>query len=275
MSVTVLCTETTSEVAAERASPFPNRFVAVTPTRSVCPTSAEVTTYVCPLPPATWAQAFPFASQRCQVKTNVIGRAPVHEPVDAVSVCPSCAAPEIVGGDVFTGAAVAITAVCTEVAVAVPDVFEAVRPLRIVEPPLPLERGDGHPQRVAHVCGGQAIALGCRGDDRRAPRATLIATQPLVREPDRRRPRPGARARGQQMALDGLPRDRRRRRVARRRPRRERRRRSQAGHRQDGDEHGDARRTPPGEGTKWTAEHLDHTSSPRWQAHARGSVSGV
>ena len=132
MSVSVSGTATTTGVGAERAKPRPNRFVALTPTLSVCPTSAEPTTCIGPVPPAMWTQADPDGSQRCQVKTNVIGCAPLHDPGAAVNVCPCWALPEMVGGDVFTGAAVWITAVASEVAVPVPYAFEAVTVTRSV-----------------------------------------------------------------------------------------------------------------------------------------------
>ena len=41
---------------------------------------------------------------------------PDHVPVDAVSVCPCCARPEIAGGAVFAGGTAATTAVGAEVA---------------------------------------------------------------------------------------------------------------------------------------------------------------
>ena len=41
---------------------------------------------------------------------------PDQVPGSAVSVCPCCAVPETVGGDVFTGATAVTTAVAAEVA---------------------------------------------------------------------------------------------------------------------------------------------------------------
>src|SRR5439155_23540317 len=54
-------------------------------------------------------QSPPLRLHRCQRPANDIGVVPLHEPVDAVSVCPSTGVPEIVGVAVFTGG-VAVTA---------------------------------------------------------------------------------------------------------------------------------------------------------------------
>src|SRR5437870_1545116 len=54
-------------------------------------------------------QSPPLRLHRCQRPANDIGVVPLHEPVDAVSVCPSTGVPEIVGAAVFTGG-VAVTA---------------------------------------------------------------------------------------------------------------------------------------------------------------------
>src|SRR5919108_3214802 len=43
--------------------------------------------------------------QRCHWYAYAIGAVPDHEPGDAVRVCPCCAVPEIVGGEVFAGGA--------------------------------------------------------------------------------------------------------------------------------------------------------------------------
>jgi hypothetical protein len=66
----------------------------------------------------------------------VIGWVPDQVPGSAVSVWPTCGVPEIVGGDVLTGAdwdAVTV-AVWLETAVLEPPPFEAVTATRIVEP---------------------------------------------------------------------------------------------------------------------------------------------
>jgi hypothetical protein len=51
------------------------------------------------------AQFAPALSQRCHSKPKLIGAVPDHEPVPETSVWPSAGVPEIVGGDVLTGAA--------------------------------------------------------------------------------------------------------------------------------------------------------------------------
>jgi hypothetical protein len=55
--------------------------------------------------------------------------------VDAVSVCPTCAAPEIVGAEVFVGApGDETTPVGTDTAAVLPSAFRALTDTRIVEP---------------------------------------------------------------------------------------------------------------------------------------------
>ena len=48
-------------------------------------------------------QSPPLRLHRCQRLAKDIGVVPLHDPVDAVSVCPSTGVPEIVGAAVFTG----------------------------------------------------------------------------------------------------------------------------------------------------------------------------
>jgi hypothetical protein len=55
----------TTAVCADVAEPGPSGFVAVTVTRSVLPTSADCTLYVCAVAPAIGAHALPLESQRC------------------------------------------------------------------------------------------------------------------------------------------------------------------------------------------------------------------
>jgi hypothetical protein len=68
----------------------------------LCPTSAWTSLYVWPV-----AERFehfsPLELHRCQRKANVIGVEPDHEPLETVSVSPSRAVPEIVGGEVLEG----------------------------------------------------------------------------------------------------------------------------------------------------------------------------
>src|SRR5512132_308969 len=81
-------------------------------------------------------QFAPPESQRRHWYTYEIGAVPDQLPGSAVKVCPSTGVPEIVGGDVFTGAASApvTVAVAAEVAVLEPTEFVAVTVTRIVEP---------------------------------------------------------------------------------------------------------------------------------------------
>jgi hypothetical protein len=66
----------------------------------------------------------------------VIGSAPVHVPLLAVSVWPTCAVPLMVGFAVFCGPAVAetTTAVASEVAVCIPSAFLAETTTRSLWP---------------------------------------------------------------------------------------------------------------------------------------------
>ena len=68
------------------------------------PTSSSFRTYVWFVAPEMFEQLLPLEWQRCQWYENVIGVEPDHVPLEAVSVCPSLAVPEIVGRDVFAGA---------------------------------------------------------------------------------------------------------------------------------------------------------------------------
>ena len=66
----------------------------------------------------------------------MIGVVPDQLPGEAESVCPSCAVPEIVGGEVFTGAdgGPATTPVAADTLVAEPPLFVAVTATRNVAP---------------------------------------------------------------------------------------------------------------------------------------------
>ena len=56
----------------------------------------------------------------------MIGCVPLHVPGPAVSVCPCCAVPAIVGGEVFAGG-VGVKTPCTEIVSAmIPNACEAV-----------------------------------------------------------------------------------------------------------------------------------------------------
>src|SRR5688500_432774 len=82
----------------------PSALDARTRTRSVSPTSADVTTRVFPFAPMIAEQLPPFTSQRSHAYVKLVGE-PDHVPGSAVKVSPSCAAPEIVGGGILPGAA--------------------------------------------------------------------------------------------------------------------------------------------------------------------------
>src|SRR5690242_15760526 len=75
----------TTEVAFEIAADEPTLFDAVTRTRSVCPTSAAPSVYVCAVTGVP-AQSPPLASQRRQRYESWIGLVPLQSPGLAVSV---------------------------------------------------------------------------------------------------------------------------------------------------------------------------------------------
>src|SRR5829696_8606332 len=92
-AITAVCTD--CDVA------LPNRFVPVTVTRSVAPTSAGVTAYVGVAAPAMSVHAAPAASQCCH--WCVSAGAFVHVPGAAVRLWPWTAVPVIVGGPATVG----------------------------------------------------------------------------------------------------------------------------------------------------------------------------
>jgi len=77
--------------------------VAVTVTRIVEPASAEVCVYVAYTAPEFGLQFPPELAQRAQPYEWVNGVEPDHVPVDAASVCPTVAVPEIDGSVVDVG----------------------------------------------------------------------------------------------------------------------------------------------------------------------------
>ena len=77
----------------------PSAFRAVTRERIVLSTSTFFSTYVFSVAPPIVAQLPPSLSQRRHWYVNVVG-VPLHVPLLVVSVLPSWAVPEIVGGDV-------------------------------------------------------------------------------------------------------------------------------------------------------------------------------
>src|SRR5437867_4295827 len=95
-------TTVTAEFAGCEA---PDAFVAVTATRTVCPTSPAASTYVCPVPDeASGWQVAPELSQRCHWYAYEVGE-PDQVPVVADKVCPCPARPDTVGGEVLVGTA--------------------------------------------------------------------------------------------------------------------------------------------------------------------------
>ena len=132
---------TTAAVAFDAAVAEPSPLVAVTRTRRRRPTSALATTYLEVLAPPIVAQsdpseAPPSAPQRTHWYANVIGLAPAQVPAPAVSVCPCCAVPEIVGSAVFLAGPVPVgdawtVAVGFEAAVVLPELFFAVTRARM------------------------------------------------------------------------------------------------------------------------------------------------
>src|SRR5438477_1460623 len=120
--------DVTTEVAFEIAAAEPTLFVAVTSTRNVCPTSAELRRYVWDVT-GVIEQSPPAWSQRRQRYENWIGLLPLQLPGSALSVWPSCGVPEIDGSFVFLGAcsgAFLITSVAADCAVPAPSLFTAV-----------------------------------------------------------------------------------------------------------------------------------------------------
>jgi hypothetical protein len=93
----------TIAVGADVACPAPLEFRAVTVTRSVWPTSVELTVYTLVEAPIA-AHAFPLVSQRLHAKENVFG-ALFQVPRWAVSCCPASGVPVIVGNVLFVGTA--------------------------------------------------------------------------------------------------------------------------------------------------------------------------
>ncbi len=93
----------TTAVVAEFAGALPDELCAVTVTRSLCPASAMTSVYVCEVAPEMFAQFAPALSQRCHTYVKVIGVVPLQLPLDAASVFPCAAVPEMVGTLVFDG----------------------------------------------------------------------------------------------------------------------------------------------------------------------------
>jgi len=133
----------TTAVGFDAVVPEPALFEAVTRTRSRWPASRLVTTYVDPVAPEMTGQfepsgAPPLASQRTHWKLKLIGVAPDHEPLEAVSVEPTLALPEMVGSAVLSGAdAETTTAVGVESAEAEPCELLAVTRSLILLPTSP------------------------------------------------------------------------------------------------------------------------------------------
>ena len=123
----------TTSVCADAALPEPATFEAVTTTRSVQPTSAEVSPYVCATAVSMFPQFAPPESQRRHWYANEIGCVPDHVPGSADNVCPACPLPETVGTAVFTGGFPTTTTVCADIAAELPATFDPVTITRNVE----------------------------------------------------------------------------------------------------------------------------------------------
>src|SRR6516165_386885 len=97
--------------------------------------SAATTTYVVPVAPNI-AQLLPATSQRSQSYEKFVRYSLAHVPLLAVSVCPTCAVPVIVGSPVLVGPAPApvTTEVAFEVAVPFPSLLKALTWRRTVKP---------------------------------------------------------------------------------------------------------------------------------------------
>jgi hypothetical protein len=121
----------TAAVGTDLADPLPFEFLASTWMSIQWPTSAVVSTSVCPL--ETSSQPVPSAClQRRHSYVNEMGPGPVHVPEVAESVSPSLGVPETVGRDVFSGLPSETTAVGAEVALAEPSELLAVTETRIL-----------------------------------------------------------------------------------------------------------------------------------------------
>ena len=116
--------ETTS-LGCDVAAVAPAEFVAVTTTRMVEPISDACSRYEALVAPSMSAHVLPLASHSRQRYANDVG-ASVQEPLDAVSVWPCCAVPEIAGKTVFAGGNGATTPVCCDVAATDPPLLVAV-----------------------------------------------------------------------------------------------------------------------------------------------------
>jgi hypothetical protein len=88
----------------ESTAEEPPVFVASTRTRRVRPTSADVSVRLLVAALGIAAHAPPPAPHRSHWYRKRIGCVPFHAPGETVRTLPSRAVPEIVGGDVFTGA---------------------------------------------------------------------------------------------------------------------------------------------------------------------------
>ena len=89
-------------LGCEFAVSLPSALDAVTSTRTVLPTSAEVSLYDFDVAPAMSAHAAPLLEQRCHWYAYAVGLF-AHEPFPAVTVSPTWNLPSIVGGDVVFG----------------------------------------------------------------------------------------------------------------------------------------------------------------------------
>src|SRR5579864_917025 len=75
--------EAITDVGCEVAMPLPLALLAVTATRSRCPTSAAEAVYCFEVAPAIVPQPPPWLSQRCHAYVNDVGD-PVHAPLCAL-----------------------------------------------------------------------------------------------------------------------------------------------------------------------------------------------
>src|SRR6266487_5860025 len=81
-----------------------------------------------------FTQFAPVLSHRCHWYAYVIGAVPDQVPGAAVSICPSRAVPEIVGGATFSGGFPTTMPVAADDACAEPPAFDAVTVTRSVDP---------------------------------------------------------------------------------------------------------------------------------------------
>jgi hypothetical protein len=123
-----------------RAFALPSALRAVTKNSRRRPRSSGVSVCCRDVCPAIGAQLATCELQRIHWYVNVIGDVPDQAPGFPVSVSPTRCVPEIVGGDVFLGAAVAADGSADPAPAAITNVSAAARPAAAAVPSLVTQR---------------------------------------------------------------------------------------------------------------------------------------